>query len=201
MKDIEIYLKNASPDKKFLKTIPGGRLKGMTDIKPQWRILALTETFGLVGFGWYYDIVDYDIFDGANGEKIGIININLFVKRDGEWSKPISGTGGNSFVSNEKHGAYTSDEVFKMAISDALSVCCKQLGIASDIYMGYEYSKYTRPEPEPEPKEPKTVPAKKFDAMVKAIKEGERDKEESLNIVKSGGYALNEEQMKIINKL
>ena len=34
------------------KLITGGRLKGMTDIKPMWRIEKLTEMFGPCGIGW-----------------------------------------------------------------------------------------------------------------------------------------------------
>ena len=36
------------------KKIGGGRLKGMTDIKPQWRLQMMTEQFGPIGIGWYY---------------------------------------------------------------------------------------------------------------------------------------------------
>ena len=34
------------------KPIGGGRLKGMTDINPMWRIKRITEVFGPVGIGW-----------------------------------------------------------------------------------------------------------------------------------------------------
>ena len=33
------------------KEIKGGRLKGMTDINPMWRIKKLTEMFGPCGIG------------------------------------------------------------------------------------------------------------------------------------------------------
>ena len=39
------------------KPIAGGRLKGMTDINPMWRLKRLTEMFGPCGLGWRYDIV------------------------------------------------------------------------------------------------------------------------------------------------
>ena len=39
------------PPASALKPIGGGRLKGMTDIKPQWRYLVMTEQFGPCGFG------------------------------------------------------------------------------------------------------------------------------------------------------
>ncbi len=52
------------------------------------------------------------------------------------WSKAIEGSGGSSFISNEKNGLYTSDECFKMAYTDALSVACKSLGMGADVYWG-----------------------------------------------------------------
>lgn len=38
--------------------ITGGRLNGKTNINPMWRIKALTELFGPVGIGWYYEITN-----------------------------------------------------------------------------------------------------------------------------------------------
>ena len=74
----------------------------MTDINPMWRIKTLTEQFGACGIGWYYDIVSERLEVGANDEKVAFVMINLYVKVDGEWSKPIVGTGGSSFVAKEK---------------------------------------------------------------------------------------------------
>ena len=51
-----------------------------------------------------------------------------------EWSKPIQGTGGASYIAAEKNGLYTSDECYKMALTDAISVACKALGVGADIY-------------------------------------------------------------------
>jgi hypothetical protein len=44
-----------------------------------------------------------EIIEGANGEKIAIVDIDLYIKNDkGEWSEPIEGTGGSSFIAKEK---------------------------------------------------------------------------------------------------
>lgn len=133
------------------KRIEGGRLSGMTDIKPMWRIEKLTEVFGPCGLGWYTTMRNKEIIDGANGEKIAVVDINLFVNYKkpcglGEdlWSEPIEGTGGSSFIANERNGLYTSDECFKMAYTDALSVACKSLGMGAEIYWGD--SKYAKKE-------------------------------------------------------
>lgn len=135
-KNLEIYNKLKSVPEEAKKKITGGRLKGMTDIKPMWRIEKLTETFGMCGIGWKAPIKNKEIIEGANGEKIAIVDIDLYVKVNGEWSEPIEGTGGSSFISNEKSGLYTSDECFKMAYTDALSVACKSLGMGADVYWG-----------------------------------------------------------------
>ena len=185
-KHIEYFDSVASPSKEYTKKIQAGRLKGMTDIKPQWRILALTQRYGLCGFGWKYEIVDKTIVDGADGSQVGFVDINLFVKIDEEWSAAIPGTGGSSFIANERNGKHTSDEVFKMALTDAISVAAKAIGVASDIYLGLEPSKYDtikpKPEPEPNPVKPKPVekqekplltPAHaKWANAIKAINEG-----------------------------
>lgn len=144
MENLEIYNKLKEVPKEAKKKITGGRLSGMTDIKPMWRIEKLTETFGMCGIGWKAPIKNKEIIEGANGEKIAIVDINLYVKVDGEWSEAIEGTGGSSFIAKEKNGLYTSDECFKMAYTDALSVACKSLGMGADVYWGdskYDTSK------------------------------------------------------------
>lgn len=149
----EIYKRFEEPPKDALKEIGAGRLKGMTDINPQWRIECLTELFGLCGQGWYTKITEQKIIDGADGEKVAITNIELYYKQDGEWSMPIQATGGSKLVANEKSGAYTSDEAFKMAYTDALSVACKMIGIAGKIYRGQYNTKYQLDRSEPKKKD------------------------------------------------
>lgn len=125
------------------KQILGGRLKGMTDINPMWRIKALTEQFGICGFGWKYDIVK-QWTEQTNPETIvAFVNINLYIKQDGEWSEAIPGTGGSSLYALEKNGPYTNDECYKMALTDALSVACKALGFGADIYWTKDNTKYS----------------------------------------------------------
>ena len=142
MENLEIYNKLKEVPKEAQKPITGGRLNGMIDIKPMWRIEKLTEVFGICGIGWKTKIKNKEILEGANGEKIAIVDIDLYVKIDGEWSEAIEGTGGSSFVTNETKGLYTSDECFKMAYTDAISVACKSLGMGADIYWGD--SKYNK---------------------------------------------------------
>lgn len=148
MENLEYWnsLKQVPGDAK--KTISGGRLAGMTDIKPQWRYHVMTEKFGPIGIGWYYEIIDKWIEEGSENQKCAFVNINLFINHNDQWSKPITGTGGSSFIEKQKRGLHTSDEAFKMALTDALSVSMKMLGVGADVYMGLSGSKYDKPEPE-----------------------------------------------------
>ncbi len=117
------------------KPISAGRLKGKTDINPMWRIKRLTEVFGPCGIGWVCPIVEKWIEDSPDTkEKIANVRVQLRYKYNGEWSEPIDGIGGSTFVVAERNGLYADDDCFKKAYTDAISVACKSLGIAADIY-------------------------------------------------------------------
>ena len=132
------------------RAITAGRLKGKTDINPMWRIKALTEQFGPCGDGWGYTIDRLWIEEGAKGEKCAFAQISLWYKQeDGTRSEPVVGIGGNMLVANEKNGLYTSDECYKMALTDAISVACKALGFGADVYWSADSTKYT-PQQEPQ---------------------------------------------------
>ena len=154
MTNLDIYNKVREVPNKAKKNIGGGRLKGMTDINPMWRIKTLTEQFGPAGFGWYYNITNKEIIQGGNDEQVAIVDIEMFVKINDEWSKPIPGTGGSAFVTKERNGLYTSDEAFKMALTDALSVSCKALGIGANVYFAKDKTKYDQVQETQKFKEP-----------------------------------------------
>lgn len=132
--NMKLYNKFGVTPANAQKKIEAGRLKGMTDINPMYRIKALTEEFGPVGFGWYYEISNKWLETGADGVIAAFVDVNLYVKYNGEWSKPIQGTGGSTFVAKESKGLYTDDEAYKKALTDAISIACKSLGMCADIY-------------------------------------------------------------------
>ena len=140
---LTIYNKVRAVPSEAQKPIQGGRLKGMTDINPMWRIKALTELFGPCGIGWKYTITDKRLENGGNDEISAFVDINLYIKHEGEWSEAIPGTGGSMFVTKESRGLYTSDECFKMALTDAISVSCKSLGVGADVYWNKDRTKYS----------------------------------------------------------
>jgi len=143
MENMEIWNALGTTPKEAQKAISAGRLKGFTDINPMWRLKALTERFGPVGFGWRYEIVRTWLETGMQNEVRAFCQIDLYVKVGNEWSAPIPGIGGSSFVTVERSGPYCSDECFKMALTDAISVSCKALGMSADVYYAKDCDKYT----------------------------------------------------------
>ena len=163
-KNLRFYENLRSCPETALRTIQAGRLKGKSDINPVWRIKAMTETFGPCGIGWRYEITrQWELTFGQ--EVKAFVNINLYyMDEDGVWSLPIPGTGGATLVEVGKQGLYVNDEGYKMALTDALSVAMKALGVAADVYYSrdketvYE-TKYgaqeamVQPQPQPQPQQ------------------------------------------------
>jgi len=134
----EFVKKVESPPDWAIKSIQAGRLKGMSDINPQWRISILTEYFGFCGIGWKYEIENL-WFEDCLTERVVFAQIGLYIKDGDKWSDKIPGIGGSKMMTKETAGIHISDECYKMAITDALSVACKQLGIGGAIYSGSKY--------------------------------------------------------------
>lgn len=161
-KNLRFYERLRNCPETALRTIQAGRLKGKSDINPVWRIKAMTETFGPCGIGWRYEITRQ--WEMTFGQEVkAFVNINLYyMDEDGIWSLPIPGTGGATLVEVGKQGLYVNDEGYKMALTDALSVAMKALGVAADVYYSrdkttaYE-TKYgaqetmVQPQPQPQP--------------------------------------------------
>lgn len=148
MSNMKFYDKLRTVPQNALKNITAGRLKGFSDINPMWRIKALTDVFGPCGFGWWYEITGKRLErDEATSQVAAFMDILLYVKdpESGEVSHGIPGTGGSAFVAKENKGMYMSDECFKMALTDAISVAAKALGVAADVYYEKDRSKYDRP--------------------------------------------------------
>ena len=156
---LEIWNKVRAVPPEAIKPIGGGRLKGMSDINPVWRIKKLTEIFGPAGEGWYTDDVSERTIQ-CGDEITALVTLKLYVKYPEGWSKPIFGSGGSMLYAKEKSGMFASDEAFKMAYTDALSVACKAIGIAADVYFEKDKSKYSRQDDAPKQEPVKQEPAK-----------------------------------------
>ena len=153
MDNMIIYDKVRAVPACALKPIMAGRLKGMSDINPMWRIKTLTETFGPCGIGWWYEITDKHLeHDPITKQTAAFVGIKLYYidPESGKESHGIPGLGGASFVAKERNGPYMSDECEKMALTDAISVAAKALGVAADVYFAKDRTKYDAPAAEPE---------------------------------------------------
>ena len=137
--NLRFYEAACQPPKDALKPIPAGRLKGKSDINPMWRMKKLTEIFGPVGFGWRYEI-DKQWTEVYGKEVKCFCNITLYVRdpETKEWSLGIPGTGGSAIVSIEKSNPdpYVDDDGYKKALTDALSIAMKALGVAANVWYG-----------------------------------------------------------------
>ena len=121
MDKMTIYESARDVPKEARKAIGGGRLKGMTDINPMWRVKKLTELFGPAGIGWRFDPPIFEEKPGVNGEIMVHCCTNLYIRQldeggeKNEWSAPIPGVGGSMLISTEKDGKRTDDEAYKKA--------------------------------------------------------------------------------------
>lgn len=140
---MKFYEKFRSVPTEACKEIGAGKLKGFTDINPMWRIKMLTDQFGPCGFGWYIEEAKY--WTESAGNEIAVLcEVKLKVKHpeSGEWSAPIIGIGGSKLAGKGK-GEGIDDEAYKMAYTDAISISCKNLGMAADIYYKNDRTKYS----------------------------------------------------------
>ena len=148
MENMEIYNASRECPQEAQKMIQAGKLKGKTDINPMWRIKKLTALFGACGLGWKTENEQFWTTPGANGEVIAWCSMNLRYRysEDCDWSDPVFGIGGSMMVDTQKGSLASNDEAFKMAYTDAISVACKELGFAADIYWNADSTKYSRNE-------------------------------------------------------
>ena len=144
-KNLEIYEAGREVPDHAKKQFDRGTFKG-TDINPMWRIRFLTEQFGPIGFGWRYDVLSERAEKLTDTDTVAVVDINLYIKYQGEWSAPIYGTGGNWLTrwNKKQEKIEINDEGYKMALTDAISVACKMLGIGADVYWEADKTKYTR---------------------------------------------------------
>lgn len=147
MENMSIYERVRKCPDEALRPILGGKLKGKSDINPMWRIKQLTELFGPCGEGWKTTDEQFWTTPGAGGEVIAWCSIKLwwFDCELGEWSEPVFGIGGAMLVETQKGNLVSNDDSYKMAYTDAISVACKALGFAADVYWQQDRTKYDAP--------------------------------------------------------
>jgi len=166
--NLSIYNAVRQVPQNAIKPIKGGRLKGMSDINPMWRIKTLTEQFGPCGIGWWYEIADQRLAPHeSSGEVAAFVDIRLYYKIGDQISHPIPGIGGATFIASENTGLHMDDEAFKKALTDAISVAAKALGVGADVYFEKDSTKYGAYEDTPNA--PAAPPAPKPFSMEDAL--------------------------------
>jgi hypothetical protein len=159
----EHWLKLCTPPAEALSKITGGRLSGYTDINPQWRYKAMTDVYGECGIGWGYEIKRQWTYPGTDGQVFAFAEVQVWtaistaMQSLNKSTTVIPGVGGSMLIERQwdkaKNESYLfhNDDAFKMAVTDALSVALKFLGVGSDVYEGKldhgkpQATKYTPP--------------------------------------------------------
>jgi hypothetical protein len=142
MKGLELWNKLKTPPPEALKEIKAGRLKGKTDISPQWRYQAMTDIFGPCGTGWNLSIEKLWTAPGSEGQIFAFAQVHVIFKDGDSWSDPIPGVGGSMLIDKERKGLHCDDDAFKKAVTDATGTALKMIGVAADVYAGLCDSKH-----------------------------------------------------------
>jgi hypothetical protein len=174
---MDIWNAVCKPPATALKKIEAGRLRGKSDINPQWRYEAMTRLFGPCGAGWKYTIDRLWREEASADQHFAFAQVSVCFRISGDkWSEPIQGVGGSMLVTKESSGLHSSDEGYKMAITDALGTAMKMLGVAADIYAGkWDGSKYAD-----EPKKVAAITEKQLSELVDLLTETNSDKDKFL---------------------
>ncbi len=134
--NMKFWDKLKTPPKAAIKTIGAGRIKGKSDINPQWRYEIMTEIFGACGNGWKYSIERLWTEPSFDGQVFAFAQVKVEYQTGDGWSMPIQGIGGSMLIIKEKAGLYSNKEAFKMATTDALGTALRMIGVASTVYRG-----------------------------------------------------------------
>ena len=213
--NLSIYERVRGVPAEAKKAIEAGRLKGKSDINPMWRIKKLTEVFGPVGFGWYTEVVKSWTEVDENSDVAVFVDINLYVQKDGQWSKPIYGNGGNKLISHERkyeNGVpvvvpYLDDDAYKKAYTDAISVAAKALGVGADVYFEKDVTKYDVAQSQPvaaaaethvEAPKPTLSPSMKTWKQAIAFTASQKDSVENLSARLKAKYTISEEHLDLL---
>ena len=82
----------------------------------------------------------------SEGQVVAFAQVSVYISQGGGlWADPIPAIGGSMLIEMEQRGLHTSDEAYKMAVTDALGTALKFLGVAADVYRGHFDGKYTPP--------------------------------------------------------
>ncbi len=149
---MRIYNQVRSVPADALSEIKGGPLKGFSNINPQIRWELLTSVFGPAGLCFRVEQVARWSESSPSGDTAVFCEVNLYYREDPskDWSAPVFGQGGamlmrrsTEWVNGQQVSTvHIDDEAYKKAYTDAVSVACKALGFAADVYYRQDETKY-----------------------------------------------------------
>lgn len=139
MSKTELWDKLGRTDPKHTKAFKrAGGFSG-TAIKPIYSILRMTEEFGPCGSGWGINEPSFQVVP-AGDETLVYCTVSIW---HGERANVVFGVGGDKALGKNKYGAFTDDEAFKKAYTDAITNAMKFIGMSADVHMGlFDDSKY-----------------------------------------------------------
>lgn len=142
MSNLDLWNQVEKTDPNFTKQFNrSGGFKG-TGTSATYLVKKATKTFGPIGIGWGFDLVDEEMLEGALGTKVHKVRIKLWYKWNGERGE-VTSFGQTEFISKRTSGLYTDEEAPKKSLTDALSKALSWIGFAGDIHLGlYDDSKY-----------------------------------------------------------
>lgn len=110
-----------------------------TAIKPIWTVHRMTEVFGACGVGWGVNEPTFQVVHG-NDEALVFCTVSIW---HGARKNVVFGVGGDKAIGKNKYGAFTDDEAFKKAFTDAMGNAMKLIGCSADVHMGlFDDNKY-----------------------------------------------------------
>jgi len=159
MSNLDLWSKVEKTDPSATKaaTVSGQKI---TSISGQHMVLKATETFGPVGIGWGWSVVE-ERFDKGHlilndkGEQLGhetghTIRIKLWYEL-GSKRGEVEQFGCTPFSYKSKWGMTTDTEAPKKSLTDAIKKALAMLGFSADIYLGlYDDAAYVEERQEAE---------------------------------------------------
>lgn len=132
---------------KTAKQSDTGRVQ--TSIDGYYMLMRATETFGPLGIGWGYEILEERLDDGAPAfikqkeddqpimvtTKVHTIKLRLWYKLDGEVGEIVQ-YGHTPALYRSKWGVSDDGEVPKKSLMDAIKKSLSMLGFCADVFTG-----------------------------------------------------------------
>jgi hypothetical protein len=142
-KNLSLWNAVETTDPHYTKSFTrGGGFKG-TATNATYLAKKATMTFGPIGIGWGWTVLDERLLEGADDTLIHRVHLRLWYKWEGERGE-IEHFGQTEFSGKRNNGkTYTDEEAPKKSLTDAVTKCLSLIGFASDIHLGlYDDNKY-----------------------------------------------------------